>query len=121
MFMALQAPAEAAPVAAGGLAAVFLVGRVLFAAIFIVSGVNHFVKLGPYGEYASALKVPGPKLAVVVTGLMILAGGLSVLLGVAVQAGALLLVLFLVPVAFWMHRFWGLQDVMMAQNQLAHF
>jgi len=121
MYNALQAPAEAALAPGGGLAAAFLVGRVLFAAIFIVSGVNHFVKLGPYSQYASAFKVPGPKLAVAVTGLMTLAGGLSILLGVAVRAGALLLAVFLVPVAFWMHRFWGLADPMMAQNQQAHF
>src|SRR5439155_9153 len=55
------------------------------------------------------------------SGLMILAGGLSILLGVAPQAGALLLILFLIPTAFLMHRFWGVQDQMLAANQMAHF
>src|SRR5881397_2390913 len=84
--------------------AVFLIGRILFAAMFINSGIAHL-----------------PKLAVALSGLMILAGGLSILLGVAPQAGALLLLLFLIPTAFLMHRFWGVQDQMLAANQMAHF
>ncbi len=121
MILSLQATGAELPAAPGGLVALFLVGRILFAAIFIVSGLNHFMKLGPTAQYAAAFKVPAAKLAVVVTGVMILTGGLSILLGVAVRVGAVLLVLFLIPTSLWMHRFWGLQDAMMAQNQMAHF
>ena len=101
--------------------AVFLIGRILFAAMFINSGIAHLTKLTPMSQYAASQKLPAPKLAVALSGLMILAGGLSILLGVAPQAGALLLVLFLIPTACLMHRFWGVQDPMMAANQMAHF
>ena len=100
---------------------ILLVGRVLFSAFFIVSGFNHVTKLSGYAQYAGSMGVPAPTLAVAVTGLMLLAGGLSILLGYKPRWGALLLVLFLVPVALIMHRFWGVADPMMAQNQLAHF
>ena len=52
---------------------------------------------------------------------MLLAGGLSVLLGVQPRWGALLIALFLVPAAFTVHKFWGIADPMMAANQAAHF
>lgn len=119
MLLTVQGSEGAAP--GGGLVAVFLIGRILFAAIFIVSGIGHLTKAQAMAQYATAFKVPQPRLAVVVTGLMILAGGLSILLGVAVQAGALLLVIFLVPVAIFMHRFWGVPDPMQAATQQAHF
>lgn len=98
-----------------------LVGRVVFAFFFIYSGFNHLTKLSMYAQYAGASGVPAPTLAVLVSGLMILAGGLSILLGVKPRWGALLLVAFLIPVSFMMHRFWGLPDPMMAANQAAHF
>jgi len=98
-----------------------LVGRVVFSFFFIYSGFNHLTKLSMYAQYAGGSGVPAPTLAVIVTGLMLLAGGLSILLGVQPRWGALLLVAFLIPVAFMIHRFWGLTDPMMAATQAAHF
>lgn len=98
-----------------------LLGRVLFASLFIMSGVSHLTKLEGTAQYAGSQGVPAPKLATVVTGLLILVGGLSILLGFEPRWGALLLVVFLVPTAAMMHRFWGLSDAMMAANQAAHF
>jgi putative oxidoreductase len=104
-----------------GLALLFLIGRILFSAIFIMSGFNHLKNLGPLAQYAASSGVPAPRASVVISGLMILAGGLSILLGVAVRAGMILLVLFLLPAGFMIHRFWGLPDPAAAQNQQAHF
>jgi putative oxidoreductase len=58
---------------------------------------------------------------VVLTGLMLLLGGLSILLGFWVKVGAALLVLFLVPTAFIMHNFWTVTDPMARANDQAHF
>ena len=98
-----------------------LVGRVVFSFFFIYSGFNHLTKLSSYAQYAGSSGVPAPTLAVAVTGLMMLAGGFSILLGYKPRWGALLLVAFLVPTAVMMHRFWGVADPMMAANQAAHF
>jgi uncharacterized membrane protein YphA (DoxX/SURF4 family) len=100
---------------------ILLLGRVLYSLFFIMSGYNHLTKLGMMAQYAGSQGVPAPKLAVGATGLMLLGGGLSILLGVEPRIGALLLVVFLVPTAFTMHRFWGVADAMMAQNQFIHF
>ena len=90
-------------------------------AMFIMSGIQHLTKLRMMSQYAASQKVPAPTAAVAVTGLMLLAGGLSILLGIQVQLGTLLLVVFLVPTAFVMHRFWGIPDPMQAAVQQAHF
>jgi uncharacterized membrane protein YphA (DoxX/SURF4 family) len=100
---------------------ILLLGRVMFSVFFIMSGYNHLTKLGMMAQYAGSQGVPAPKLAVGVTGLMLVGGGLSILLGFEPRIGALLLVAFLVPTALLMHRFWGVADPMMAQNQMIHF
>ena len=98
-----------------------LIGRILYSMIFILFGLNHFMKLDAMAQYAASAGVPVPTLATIVTGLMLVLGGLSVLLGYKAKIGSLLLVIFLVPTAFIMHKFWGLNDAMMASNQMAHF
>ena len=100
---------------------VLLVGRVVFSFFFIYSGFNHLTKLSMYAQYAAASGVPAPTVLTALSGLMLLAGGLSILLGVQVRWGSLLIAAFLVPAAFMVHKFWGIADPMMAANQGAHF
>ena len=100
---------------------VLLLGRVGFSFFFLYSGFNHLTKLSAYSQYAAASGVPAPTLLTAISGLMLLAGGLSILLGVQVRWGALLIAAFLIPAAFTVHKFWGIADPMMAGNQAAHF
>jgi uncharacterized membrane protein YphA (DoxX/SURF4 family) len=81
---------------------IVLVGRVLFSAIFISSGIAHLRNAGMMGGYAQSKGVPAARLGVVGSGALILAGGLSVLLGVWPDLGALLILVFLVPTAVLM-------------------
>src|SRR4029077_8062501 len=100
---------------------VLLIGRVVFSFFFIYSGFNHLTKLSTYAQYAAASGVPAPTVLTALSGLMLLAGGLSVLLGFKVRWGSLLIAAFLVPAAFTVHKFWGIADPMVAANQAAHF
>ena len=75
------------------------IGRLLFSLIFIQNGIGHFRQRTGITEYARSAGAPFPEIMVPVTGLMILLGGLSVLLGVYARVGAWLLVLFLIPTA----------------------
>lgn len=100
---------------------VLLLGRVVFSFFFLYSGFNHLTKLSAYAQYAGASGVPAPTLLTALSGVMLLAGALSILLGVQVQWGALLIAAFLIPAAFTVHKFWGISDPMMAANQTAHF
>jgi putative oxidoreductase len=99
--------------------AVVVLGRFFFALIFLMAGANHFNKqtIG----YAASQGVPLASIAVPLSGVVAIAGGLSILLGYRAKLGAWLIVLFLVPVSFMMHKFWTVTDPMMAQIQMILF
>jgi uncharacterized membrane protein YphA (DoxX/SURF4 family) len=98
-----------------------VIGRVLFALIFINSGIAHITKLQAMTGYAQFKKVPAPKLAVIVTGLMLIIGGLYVAFGVYADLGALLLAVFLILSAFMMHNFWTIADAQAKQSETINF
>lgn len=102
-------------------ALIVVTGRICFATIFIISGLNHLLNYAGMVQYAVSAGVAFPDLMVPLTGTMILCGGLMVLLGLWARLGALLLVAFLVPTTLIMHRFWGLTDTTEVANQMAHF
>jgi uncharacterized membrane protein YphA (DoxX/SURF4 family) len=89
--------------------AVLLVGRILFAFMFVMSGFNHLAKAEAMAGYAAYKKVPAPKLANLLSGVLMLLGGLSIILGVYADLGALVLAILLVVMAVKMHDFWNAQ------------
>jgi uncharacterized membrane protein YphA (DoxX/SURF4 family) len=101
---------------------VFLIGRILFALVFLSSGPTlHLLQREKGIGYARAYGAPAPEVMVPLSGLAITLGALSVAFGVWGDLGALVLVAFLLPTAFYMHAFWKEQDEQMQQNQMAHF
>lgn len=103
------------------MSALFWIGRILFAMIFIMSGLNHFTQIDGMSQYAGSKGVPAPRFFTAFTGLMILAGGISILLWWLVPIGTWLLIIFLLPAAFFVHDFWALEDPRAKQTELAHF
>ena len=87
-----------------------LIGRILFGGFFIMSGINHFTNAGMMSGYAKSKNVPGAYLAVVGTGVMLVLGGLSVLLGLFPVVGLVLIVVFLLPTSVLIHNFWTVED-----------
>ncbi len=100
---------------------VLLIGRVLFALLFINSGIAHFTQREAMSGYAQFKKLPAAKLMVLVTGFMILLGGVFVAAGIYADLGALLIALFLVPTAFMMHNFWTISDAQAKQTEMISF
>jgi putative oxidoreductase len=98
---------------------VVLLGRVFFALIFLMAGLNHFSSqtIG----YAASQGVPLASIAVPFSGVLALFGGLSILLGYRAKLGAWLIALFLVGVTPMMHKFWTVPDPMMHQMQMVMF
>ena len=86
------------------------IGRILFGGFFIMSGINHFTNAGMMSGYAKSKNVPGAYLAVVGTGVMLVLGGLSVLLGLFPVVGLVLIVVFLLPTSVLIHNFWTVED-----------
>jgi putative oxidoreductase len=106
-----QAPAIAAPVV--------LVGRLLFALIFVMAGANHFASQTI--AYAASQGAPLASIAVPLSGVIAILGGLSILLGYHARIGAWLIALFLVGVTPVMHNFWAVTDPMARQMQMIMF
>lgn len=99
----------------------FLIGRVLYGGFFVMQGLNHLMKGDMLAGYAQSKGVPSPKLAVYVSGLMILLGGLGVILGVYIPYSVTLIAIFLVVITFKMHTFWTVQDPMAKMGDMVNF
>lgn len=84
---------------------VFLLGRVLFSLVFIVKALEHFSE--ELVHHANNMGAPMPNILVPIWGILALIGGLSILLGYHAKIGAWILVVFLIPVTFYMHPFWA--------------
>ena len=95
------------------------VGRVLYSLIFLMTILGHFS--AGYIGYATQQGVPAAGFLVPLSGLIAIAGGLSIALGYKAKVGAWLIVIFLVPVSLKMHNFWAVTDPMMRGMQTAMF
>src|SRR5260370_28728623 len=92
--------------------AAILTGQVFFSLIFIVAGLNHFSKQAI--AFATSQGVPLASVAVPLSGVIAVVGGLSIVLGYRAKLGAWLIVLFLAGVTP-LHNFWAVHDPLMAQ------
>lgn len=98
----------------------FLIGRILFGGFFVSSGVNHLRQTRQMAQYAASKNVPKPNLAVKATGVVLIAGGTSILLGVKPKLGAAAILGFLAGVSPIMHDFWN-QDAEQRMNDTVNF
>ena len=99
----------------------FILGRVLLGGYFIKNAYNHLKNTDMLAGYAGSKGVPMPKVAVIMTGLMLLLGGAGILLGVYIECAVFLLAVFLVGVTFKMHRYWEVADPMMRMGENVNF
>ena len=99
----------------------FILGRAIFGGYFIFNGINHLLQSQPMAQHAGSKGVPAARPAVQATGLMLLAGGLSVAAGLKPRQGLATLIGFLVPVSLQMHRFWEEADEQKRQAEMINF
>ena len=101
--------------------AAFLIGRLVFGGFFLYNGINHLKERKSLGQYAGAKNVPMPEVVVVATGVALVAGGTSILLGVKPKLGAAAIAGFLAGVSPVMHNFWNVQDPNQRMNEMVNF
>lgn len=97
-----------------------LIGRVLLAAIFLLSG---FAKLtDPAGTvgYMEAQGIPSPYFLAIIAGSAEVLGGLAILFGFLTRLGGAGLFLFMIPTTFIFHDFWTM-DGAEAKTQMVNF
>ncbi len=100
---------------------VFLIARILLAVLVLFSAIGHLTQTDGMAQFAASRGIPMAKAGVIVSGLGLLAGGLSVLLGIYGDLGALVLAALFVIFAFGMQTFWKETDPMAKMNTQISF
>ena len=90
--------------------ALILIGRIMFGALFVASAAGHLTQTSDMAAYAEMKGVPAPRAMVLISGLVLLLGGVMVVAGLWADLGALLLLAFLLPTAVVMHAPWRVTD-----------
>jgi putative oxidoreductase len=104
-----------------GMEILFLIGRIIVGLFYLNNAFNHFARLEMMAGYTQSKGVPAPKAAVIVTGILLLIGGLSILTGLYPTIGVAALVVFFLPVAIVMHGFWNVTDPNMKMMEMIQF
>jgi uncharacterized membrane protein YphA (DoxX/SURF4 family) len=100
---------------------ILLLSRLILGFYFIFNTFNHFRNLNSLAGWVQSKNLPAPKLLVILSGLFLLVGGVTILLGIYVEIGVLALTLFFLPVTFLMHDFWKETDPQMRMMQMINF
>jgi len=93
---------------------------VLLSAIFLLSAVMKAMNWAKTEEMMATKGMVAVPFFLFMAILFELCGGLSVLLGLKARLGAVLLILFLIPVSLVIHNFWAYEGQAM-ENQMQHF
>jgi putative oxidoreductase len=101
--------------------AALIAGRVIFGGYFLYNGINHFLNREMLTDYARSKATPAPGVAVVASGALLLAGGLSILTGVRPKVGSALISTFLMGVSPQMHAFWKEQNPQQRMHEMVNF
>ncbi|MFC7058229.1 DoxX family membrane protein [Halovenus salina] len=88
----------------------FLVGRVLLGGVLAYLGISNMLDAGNKIEYARSMGVPIAGIAVPVSFVMLILGGLGILLGIYPMVASIGVIAFFVGVTPAMHAFWRIDD-----------
>ena len=97
-----------------------LVGRILIALIFVMSGAGKIPGFEGTVGYIASKGLPFPALAAIAAIVVELGGGIALILGWKARWAAAAMLLFTVSAAVIFHNFWGV-PAEQAQNQMIHF
>ena len=103
------------------MSAILVIARIILGIYLLSAGSAHFAKLEMMTGYAKYKKLPAAKLGVIVSGLFLLVGGLTVLLGYYVDLGVLAVAVFLILAALVFHNFWTISDATAKQPEQINF
>jgi uncharacterized membrane protein YphA (DoxX/SURF4 family) len=101
---------------------VILIGRILFALIFVGSGsAGHLMQTEGTAGYAESRGVPSSKVLTQLSGVLIFVGGAGIILGIWADLAALGLVAYSLISGFMVHHFWTDQDPTTKQLEMSMF
>lgn len=101
--------------------AALLAARAIYGGYFVYNGINHLVNRRMMADYARSKGVRAADATVVASGLMIIAGGTSLVLGVRPKVGVGLISGFLLAVSPQIHAFWKEDDPQRRMAEMVNF
>ncbi|WP_253738884.1 DoxX family protein [Halohasta salina] len=104
---------------AAGAGELFLLARLLFGGVLAFTGLNHFTDTDSMAGYAEFKGLPAPRASVLLSGGLLVFGGLSVVAGIYPTIGAGALAVFLLASGVTMHDFWAVEEDV--QTELTQF
>lgn len=93
--------------AASNSSVTILLGRILLAVIFLLSGFGKLTAISGTAAYFGSLGLPLPTVTAVVVGLIELLGGIAVLIGFQTRATAWVLAVFTIATGLVAHTGWA--------------
>jgi len=99
----------------------FLIGRIILGLFYLYYAMNHFRNAEMINGYTALKGVPMADKAVLGTGIMMALGGLSLITGILPTIGAIIIVIFLLPMTIMIHDFWTVEDLMARLGKQANF
>lgn len=99
-----------------------LIGRLLFAYYFgAVAGIGHLKRDRMMRGYAKQAGFPFPSIAGWVAGVWLIAGAVSLGVGIWPDLGSLMIAAFVIPATAFFHRFWTFEDQAQKTSQTTAF
>lgn len=87
-----------------------LIGRILFGGVLAFTGLNHFFETEEMTGYAEYKGLPAPKAGVLLSGVLLILGGLGIIAGVLPAVSAVVIAGFLIASALIFHDFWAVSE-----------
>ena len=84
-----------------------LLARTAMAAIFVVSGSAKLVDVAGTAEHMTRVGIPYPETLAMLVGIAEILGAVALIFGALTRAGALGLLIFLIPTTLIFHNFWA--------------
>ena len=98
-----------------------LAGRGLLGLYFIIPGITKITGFAAMSEYMAAHNVPLIPVALVLTIIIQIGGGASLLAGYRTQLMAFLLAGLTLVISLFMHNFWAVEDAVQQQHETQNF
>jgi putative oxidoreductase len=98
-----------------------LAGRALLGLYFIGPGISKITGFAEMSEYMSAHNVPFIPVLLVLTIVIQIGGGLSLLAGYRVQLVAFVLAGLTLVISIFMHNFWAMEEGLQQGHELQNF
>jgi len=97
-----------------------LIGRILFAAVFILAGFGKITNFAGTVAYMTSAGLPFANILAIIAIIIEIGAGLLIVFGFLTRLSALLILLFTLDVTFGIHHFWTYPPVE-AQSQFINF